>query len=628
MGMTPEKYNKIRELVDKIVDANPKPSQAELIKKFGTECYGTFSEKDAIRQAKKFLKTVYGKIEYLIEVGTDVALEKKANSGSGKLSMRVVRLQNPIEGFQEKIGDYLLGEQIGEGATSKVYLGKNLTSKKLCALKILKVDEKFNVQNLQKEIKVLKSLKHKHVNGLIDCFENVIYPDIVKKGTTTVMVLELSSRGELYDYIHATGAFEPDLARWCFKGMMEGLKYCHDMSVVHRDLKPENVLLDNDYIVKLVDFGFSRFFDDDKGLMTTRLGTPGYVAPEILKAKKYTKSVDIFTMGVILFSLYSGFPPFREQKKTDWWWDKLSKKNYSLFWKAHEQAKKYEDDFKDLVNRMITFDPKERITSEKILAHKWMQKETCSQEEAASRLAKRKIEVDKKHAEKAKKATVGRQKTKRALGELDPPVLHGFLPFDHFFTSHLAKDVEETVKEHVENKLQGDTCQMKCGLWVGDKVDEINADGSKTTDEEKRQDDKVPGQEWTDLKFTVKFQAGEAPKQDEAKDSDESLPKMGAQEYTFEGLCCVRQHPTMKDEHNEKLNVAYFKQLGENRQRAPRDVWRKLVDELMSTRVCALKWTKPSKEQIEAANKKNLDALGVVDDLGVTGGCLPSCGPS
>merc|ERR1719436_1964095 len=98
---------------------------------------------------------------------------------------------------------------------------------------------------------------------------------------------------------------------------MEGLKYCHDSSVVHRDLKPENVLLDNDYVVKLVDFGFARFFDDDKGLMTTRLGTPGYVAPEILKAKKYTKSVDIFTMGVILFSLYSGFPPFREQKKAN-----------------------------------------------------------------------------------------------------------------------------------------------------------------------------------------------------------------------------------------------------------------------------------------------------------------------
>lgn len=102
---------------------------------------------------------------------------------------------------------------------------------------------------------------------------------------------------------------------------------------------------------------------------------------------------------------------------------------------------------------------------------------------------------------------------------------------------------------------------------------------------------------------------------------------MGAGEYTFEGLCCVREHPTMKDEHGSPLNVAYFKQLGTNRTLAPRDVWRKLVDQLMSTNVCALKWTKPTKEQLEAANKKNLDALNVVDDLGVTGGCIPSCGP-
>merc|ERR1719159_471185 len=196
---------------------------------------------------------------------------------------------------------------------------------------------------------------------------------------------------------------------------MEGLKYCHDQNVVHRDLKPENVLLDNDYVVKLVDFGFARFFDLEKEKMTTRLGTPGYVAPEILKAKKYGPSVDIFTMGVILFSLYSGFPPFREQKKTDWWWDKLAKKNYALFWKAHEQAKKYEDDFKDLVNRMITFDPKERITSEKILAHAWLQKPQCSQKEAAKRLAERKIQVDKKHKEKAKAKGVEAKKTKRAV---------------------------------------------------------------------------------------------------------------------------------------------------------------------------------------------------------------------
>lgn len=467
----------------------------------------------------------------------------------------------------------------------------------------------------------MKTLKHKNVNGLIDCFDNVIYPDIVKKGMTTVMVLELSSRGELYDYIHATGAFEPDLARWCFKGMMDGLKYCHDQSVVHRDLKPENVLLDNDYVVKLVDFGFARFFDDDKGLMTTRLGTPGYVAPEILKAKKYTKSVDIFTMGVILFSLYSGFPPFREQKKTDWWWDKLNKKNYNLFWKAHEQAKKYEDDFKDLVNKMVTFDPKERITSEKILEHPWLSKEMCSQDEAAQRLTKRKIQVDKKHAEKAAKAKVAVKRTDRALDELDPPLHQGFLPFDHFFTTYLAKDVEETIEAHINDKLQGVCEQKKCGLFVGKKADKIDLDGNP--EEQKAGDE---GQEWTDLMFTVKMAA------EQKESEDKELPVMSAKAHTFQGLVCVRQHPTKTDEHGQKLNVVYFKQLTDgDRQKAPREDWKRLMEELMPARVCALMWTKPTKEEMEKQSslKENMNALGLVNDLDeeVGGGCLPSCGP-
>merc|ERR1712173_543641 len=106
------------------------------------------------------------------------------------------------------------------------------------------------------------------------------------------------------------------------------------------------------------------------------------------------------------------------------------------------------------------------------------------------------------HAEKAKNAGVQANKTKRALGGHDPPVLvGGFMPFDHFLTSHLAKDVEECIKQHVELKLAGETCQIKSGLWVGDRADKIDAKGKQLTVEQKTQDDKVPGQEWTDLKF-------------------------------------------------------------------------------------------------------------------------------
>merc|ERR1719510_1587475 len=126
--------------------------------------------------------------------------------------------------------------------------------------------------------------------------------------------------------------------------------------------------------VKLVDFGFARFFrDNDTGkdvAMKTALGTPGYAAPEILNRSKYDYSVDIFSLGVILFICCAGFPPFQEAKGSDWWFDKIMKKKFELFWKAHERSHKFPDDNKDLLLRMLAYKPGDRISFEKIKQHK------------------------------------------------------------------------------------------------------------------------------------------------------------------------------------------------------------------------------------------------------------------
>merc|ERR1719411_1125530 len=119
---------------------------------------------------------------------------------------------------------------------------------------------------------------------------------------------------------------ELPLARWFFKQMLAGLEYCHNKGVAHRDLKPENCLLGDGFLIKLVDFGFATVFKGESGMeqkMLTALGTPGYAAPKILKRKKYTKNVDIFSLGVILFITIPGFPPFQEAKPdNDWWFHK------------------------------------------------------------------------------------------------------------------------------------------------------------------------------------------------------------------------------------------------------------------------------------------------------------------
>ena len=97
------------------------------------------------------------------------------------------------------------------------------------------------------------------------------------------MVLEYAKGGEIYDTVAFTGKFNEEMARYFFRQMMEGLKYMHEKGVTHRDLKPENVLLDEDHVLKIADFGFAGPVDgrDGSGLLKTKLGTANYMAPEI-----------------------------------------------------------------------------------------------------------------------------------------------------------------------------------------------------------------------------------------------------------------------------------------------------------------------------------------------------------
>merc|ERR1719461_1056395 len=262
-------------------------SEDYLLEHFAQKCYAGFGKADGRKQAKKFLEVLYANIDQLIKLGSVEALEIAATSKEPQ--MRIVRLNKPIGGFTKKLDKYLVGETIGKGATSKVKLGKDERTGKTVAIKILTADGKsFDMKELKKEIDVLKALDHENVVRLHDCFYKVQYPGLGKNTTTTVMVLELATEGELFDFFMHTGKFNPPLARWFFKQMLAGLEYCHGKGIAHRDLKPENCLLGENYMIKLVDFGFATAFKNEEGnsqKMMTALGTPGYAAPEILKRK-------------------------------------------------------------------------------------------------------------------------------------------------------------------------------------------------------------------------------------------------------------------------------------------------------------------------------------------------------
>ena len=165
-------------------------------------------------------------------------------------------------------------------------------------------------------------------------------------------------------------------ARVAFFQIITALDYCHGKGVVHRDLKPENLLYSDgteDAALKIADFGLARLFSDEKHMemMTTMCGTPGYVAPEILKGLKYDSSVDIWSAGVILYILLCGYPPFYEQNNAALFRQiKSGSFDYpAAQWESISQSAK------DLIDAMIIVDPAKRWSTKQILESPWMQVE-------------------------------------------------------------------------------------------------------------------------------------------------------------------------------------------------------------------------------------------------------------
>lgn len=147
--------------------------------------------------------------------------------------------------------------------------------------------------------------------------------------------------------------------------MMNGLHYMHLKGYAHRDIKPENIILTHDFILKIADFGFSCMLKgrDGKGVLHTKLGTEGYMAPEVITKNYEGTRADIFSAGVILFIMYAGHPPFERSSSSDPYYQLLIQKNYSLFWKAHTRKRAvdfFKPEFRDLFIKMCAHDPKER----------------------------------------------------------------------------------------------------------------------------------------------------------------------------------------------------------------------------------------------------------------------------
>ena len=319
---------------------------------------------------------------------TSVGALKRPEMGSGASSSRGKKFAST----------YILAGELGKGAFSIVRLGVNKSTGAKVAVKIVQKKElnAEDLASLREEITILSSIDHKNIIKLFEFFD---------EGTEMYLITELVEGGELFDRIVAKSSYSEKEARDVIKVVLETMAFLHKSDIAHRDLKPENLILcggtflltgfqgssprpqttnplltldtsrsmfsppDSDTDIKLADFGFAKKISliQEKEVAC---GTPGYVAPEILRGDKYGGEVDVWSIGVICYILLAGYPPF---------YDDDSKK---LFKKIKEGRYYFHDEHwsnaspesMDIIRKMLTVSQTERWSAQQLLSHPWITK--------------------------------------------------------------------------------------------------------------------------------------------------------------------------------------------------------------------------------------------------------------
>uniref|UniRef100_A0A8C2WZ03 non-specific serine/threonine protein kinase n=1 Tax=Cyclopterus lumpus TaxID=8103 RepID=A0A8C2WZ03_CYCLU len=243
---------------------------------------------------------------------------------------------------QPHVGNYRLLKTIGKGNFAKVKLAKHTLTGREVAIKIIDKTQ-LNPTSLQKVLKLF---------------------EVIETEKTLYLVMEYASGGEVFDYLVAHGRMKEKEARAKFRQIVSAVEYCHQKRIVHRDLKAENLLLDADMNIKIADFGFSNEFTLGSKL-DTFCGSPPYAAPELFQGKKYDgPEVDVWSLGVILYTLVSGSLPFDGQNLKELRERVLRGKYRIPFYMS--------TDCENLLKKLLVLNPGKRGSLQQIMKDRWM----------------------------------------------------------------------------------------------------------------------------------------------------------------------------------------------------------------------------------------------------------------
>ncbi|KAF1344534.1 kinase-like domain-containing protein [Delphinella strobiligena] len=301
-----------------------------------------------------------------------------ASNGAVRSSLPVQASANPVRETKGKytLTDFQISRTLGTGSFGRVHLVQSKHNQRFYAVKVLKkaqVVKMKQVEHTNDERRMLQKVKHPFLITLWGTFQD---------SKNLYMVMDFIEGGELFSLLRKSQRFPNPVAKFYAAEVTLALDYLHSLNIIYRDLKPENLLLDRHGHLKITDFGFAKEVPD---ITWTLCGTPDYLAPEVVSSKGYNKSVDWWSLGILIFEMLCGFTPF---------WDSGSPlKIYENILRGRVKYPPYvHPDAQDLLSKLITHDLTKRLGnlhggSKDVMQHPWFAEVTWE------RLAKKDIDA-------------------------------------------------------------------------------------------------------------------------------------------------------------------------------------------------------------------------------------------
>jgi serine/threonine protein kinase len=255
---------------------------------------------------------------------------------------------------------YELGVELGRGTFGDVYAARCLATGKPVAVK--SVDKRYlrnatSQAALLREVAILRQLNHPNVLSLLDAYED---EDAV------YLVTELCGRGELLEHVRSRGGLPEHEAAAFAQQLASGLRYLHDNAILHRDIKLANLLLTDAGLLKIADFGLAATLEGADSERMTMCGTPNYLAPEVAAGRRYGLSADVWSLGVALFTMLTGHPPFQGARVAD----TLANVREGRY--SHALPEAVGPVARELLAWLLRADPAQRPTLPQVLSHPFL----------------------------------------------------------------------------------------------------------------------------------------------------------------------------------------------------------------------------------------------------------------